>query len=500
MIVEGGGERHKAPVAVLDIGSNSVRLVVYEHHGRTLTPLFNEKATCALGSGVAKNGRIAAQNAGKALKAIARFGLVTKLMHVSDTHIIATSAVREASNGSDFMAGVELLMDARAEVLSGAREAHYAARGIMFAMPGFAGLVGDLGGGSLEFSPVDRGDENEAETHLLGVLRLQEESSFSPAQALKISKEQLENSDLLGREHKTFCAIGGTWRAFAQLMQARSRYPLHMVDGYQAGALEAKKLALELVEREQQAEGMEMVTRARRSLLPYGAAVLLAVLERGNFRNIVFSSHGVREGYLFDRLEPAEARKDPLIVASKEICRLRARSITHAQELVDFTAMFLDELGVREKKPQRRLRHAACLLSDIGWRGHRDYRGEQSVDLVAYSALIGIDHPGRAFLAEVLAVRYMGLRHKSSSQQLGRLMGRDAQHRARMIGALLRLAYVLSGAMPKILPHIRFEISRDRITLLLPGEFSFLDSLRLQSRLSQLTQHLGMKKSRIRVS
>ncbi len=225
---------------------------------------------------------------------------------------------------------------------------------------------------------------------------------------------------------------------------------------------------------------------------------MAAVLERGDFKNIVFSSHGVREGYLFDRLEAKEAKKDPLIVASEEICYLRARSVVHAGELVKFTEKFMKEMGEKENSSQQRLRHAACLLSDIGWRGHRDYRGEQSVDLVAYSALIGVDHPGRAFMAEILAVRYMGLNHKSSSQQLSELMGEKTQYRARTIGALIRLAYVLSGAMPQILPKIKFEITAKKLILVLPGEFSFLDSLRLQSRLAQLAQHLEIDQSEIK--
>jgi len=492
------------PVAVLDIGSNSVRLVVYEHHGRTLTPLFNEKANCALGRGLAEKRKISSQNSQKALKVIARFGLVTKLMGVDKIYIIATSAVREASNGADFMVGVEMLMAAKGHILDGEEEAHFAARGIVFGMPDFCGLVGDLGGGSLEFSSVGSGkdlaEELPGETHELGVIRLQDASEFSVNKALKIAKKSLEKSrQLTSGKHEVFCAIGGTWRAFASLMQVRKNYPLHMVQSYEVSAEQVKLLALELVENSENVAGLDQVMRARRPLLAYGAAVLLGVLQNGSIKKIVFSSHGVREGYLFDRLSPGEAKKDPLIVASEEMCILRARSVVHAGELVDFTARFLQELGIKESASKQRLRHAACLLSDIGWRGHRDYRGEQSVDLVAYSALIGVDHPGRAFMAEILAVRYMGLKHTSSSQQLSELMGENAQYLARTIGAVTRLAYVLSGAMPQILPHIKFEVFDKKLVLAIPGEFSFLDSLRLKSRLGQLSEHLGYEQSQIRI-
>ncbi len=480
------------PIAVLDIGSNSVRLVVYEHHARTLTPLFNEKAACALGRGVASSGKIAQKNADLALKAIARFGLVTKLMGVETVHVLATSAVRESSNGPAFMGQVEILMDAKGHVLSGAEEAHYAARGIVSGMPEFEGVVGDLGGGSLEFASVERGKDIEGETFALGVIRLQDDSDLSPKEAVKLATKRLKKSQILnGCECEVFCAIGGTWRAFASLMQVREDYPLHLVQGYEVRAKDAVKLAKLLVEDAEKVEGIETVSRARRGLLAYGAAALIGVLEAGDFKRVVFSSQGVREGYLFDRLAPEEAALDPLIQACEEICYLRSRSVSHALELEDFTKRFLAALGQSETDSQKRLRIASCLLSDIGWRGHRDYRGEQSVDLIAYNALLGVNHCGRAFMAEVLAVRYMGLKHKSSSRALNSLMGDKAHEHAKTLGAVIRMAYVLSGAMPEILPQIEFEVSETRIGLILPGEFSFLDSLRLQSRVKQLAVHLG---------
>ena len=272
------------PIAVLDIGSNSVRLVVYEHHARTLTPLFNEKAACALGRGVASSGKIAETNMQLALKAIARFGLVTKLMGVQKVHILATSAVREASNGASFMAEVEVLMEAKGHVLSGEEEAHYAAKGIVSGMPDFVGLVGDLGGGSLEFASVEKGKDTTGETFALGVIRLQDDSDMSPEKATKIAAKRLKDFKVLNAcECDVFCAIGGTWRAFASLMQVRENYPLHLVQGYEVKAKDAMKLAKLLVEDAQNVEGIETVSRARRDLLAYGAAALIGVLEAGDF-------------------------------------------------------------------------------------------------------------------------------------------------------------------------------------------------------------------------
>src|SRR5688500_8772604 len=203
-------------VAVLDIGSNSVRLVVYERHARALTPLYNEKSSCALGRGVAKTGKLADENIQRALTAIKRFALVTRLMKVGTIHILATSAVRDASNRNFFVAAVGGIMGAPVRVLSGEEEAHYAALGVRAGIPDFSGVVGDLGGGSLELSNMALGSDSVGETHELGVIRLQDDSKSQPAKARTLARSRLEDSMLVGRNAGgAFCAIGGTWRSLA---------------------------------------------------------------------------------------------------------------------------------------------------------------------------------------------------------------------------------------------------------------------------------------------
>ncbi len=251
-------------------------------------------------------------------------------------------------------------------------------------------------------------------------------------------------------------------------------------------------LANELVEKGPQTPGLDKISRIRAALLPYGAAVLVKVLERGGFTSVVFSALGVREGYLFARLSEKESHVNPLIQGAREMCLLRARSPVHGEELVAFTTSFLETMGIKESGQERRLRQAACYLSDIGWRNHPDYRGEQSVDLVAYSALTGVSHGGRAFLAEALSVRYVGLNRKRALHGLGELLNENEIFRARMIGAILRVAYTLSGAIPQILPRIRLQNIEQKLELVLPADFSFLNGVRLASRLGQLARHMGL--------
>jgi len=491
------------PVAVLDIGSNSVRLVVYERHARALTTLYNEKSPAALGRGVASSGRLAEENMRKALTAIQRFALVTKLMKVGATHILATSAVRDAKNRDEFVAAVEAIMGAEVRVLSGTEEAYFASLGVRAGIPGVSGLVGDLGGGSLELLPMEGETNSTGETHELGVIRLQDDSKLSPAKARQLARSRLKNSVVSARKAGgSFCAIGGTWRSLAKLHQQLRDYPLHMVQHYTIAASELQKFCEDIVDAVAAGKpmpGADFVSSSRRELVPYGAAVMAEVLRAGRFDSVVFSALGVREGYLYNLLSEERQQLDPLLELAEEMSILRSRSPGHATDLIDFTGRLFETLGIVETPEETRLRKVACYLADIGWRGHPDYRGEQSVDLIAYGALTGVDHPSRAFLAEVLAVRYMGLKHRSISQSLLGLAGPGSSARARLIGAAFRVAYPMSAAMPAILPRTGFSMVEGRLVLHLPDDLAFLAGDHLAGRLDQLAGVAGVKTTCITV-
>lgn len=491
------------PVAVLDIGSNSVRLVVYERHARALTPLYNEKSPCALGRGLGASGRLAYENIDRALTAIQRFALVTRLMRVGQTHVLATSAVRDASNSQSFVDAVEDAMGAPVRVLSGEEEAHFGALGVVAGMPGFSGVVGDLGGGSLEVSAIGgSGKEAVGETHGLGVIRLQDDSTNAPARAQSIARQRLRDSGLLRRQPGgAFCAIGGTWRSLAKVHQVLRAYPLHMVQHYAAPADDMAELCEEVVAAVRAGRpwrGNEHVSSSRRELVPFGAAVLGEVLRAGRFDQVVFSALGVREGYLYGLLDERQKAIDPLLQGAEEINLLRSRAPAHAQDLAAFTAQFMEAVELGETPEEARLRTVACHLADIGWRGHPDYRGEQAVDLIAYGSLTGVDHAGRAFLAETMAVRYMGLKQKSISQDILALAGEAGSARARLIGALFRVAYPMSAAMPGVLPRAGFSVHDGILTLDLPSDLAFLDGEHLRGRMEQLSDLAGFKAFAIR--
>jgi exopolyphosphatase/guanosine-5'-triphosphate,3'-diphosphate pyrophosphatase len=488
-IIDGG------PVAIVDIGSNSVRLVVYEHLGRSATPLFNEKELCGLARGVATRGRLDVEAIASALTALRRFVALTDQMRVSSLHVLATAAVREASNGGEFIAAVEAVAKVKVAILSGAEEARLSALGVISSFHKPDGIAGDLGGGSLEVVDINGNKIGEGETFPLGGLRLEEASEKSVKKAEKIAAEALANSKVLGKgATRAFYAIGGTWRSLARLHMRQKGYPLHVMHHYTIEAGEAADFCRMVSRRDLDSiDSIEVVSRSRLALLPYGAAVLEQVIKAMQPSTIVMSALGVREGLLYDLLDAKEKAKDPLITACEELAFLRSRSPRHVHELGPWSEMAFKAIGLEETAEEARLRKAACLLADIHWRAHPEYRGEQSLNLIAHAAFIGIDHPGRAYLALANFYRHEGLIDEALSPRIRELATTRLMERARALGATLRIAHLISGAMPDIVQRSRIEARGKTLALILPPDLAPLGGARVQRRLGQLAKIAGLE-------
>src|ERR1700691_4391897 len=485
---------HGPPIAVVDIGSNSVRLVVYEGITRSPTEIFNEKALCGLGREVQSTRLLAADAVQHALAPLRRSRALCDTRGVKNTLPIATAACRDAKNGPAFTKLAERTIGADIDVLSGGREAELTALGVISGVHHADGVVGDLGGGSLELVDVRGTRARHGLTRPLGGLALADISAKSIKKAEKFVKKSLHGLPVLKAcEGRVFYAVGGTWRSLARLHMWQTGYPLHVMHGYAISADEALEFAklLHRVDVETLAN-IDVVANARRPLLPYAALVLEYILRVGKPRQVVFSAFGVREGLLYSLLKQKDKEKDALIESARELNRLRSRSSRHGEELIEWTDRFIASSGLDEVAEERRLRHAACLLADIGWRAHPDYRGEQSLNIIAHGGFTAIDHPGRAYLALAVFYRHSGLvMDDELSPRLRALASTRMIDRARVLGAAMRLAYVVSAAMPGVLPKTKLAVERHRLALHLPGEYAALNGERVSARLRSLARLIG---------
>lgn len=489
-----GRLRDRRPVAVIDIGSNSVRLVIYEGLVRAPSMLFNEKVQCGLGRGIADTGNMDSGAVQEALAALRRFRALADQARVERLAVLATAAAREAGNGPAFIEEAESILRQPVTVLSGREEALYSALGIQSAFRDIDGVAGDLGGGSLELVDMKGNVIGEGMTLPIGGLRLMERAAGDYARAAELARADLASlPTLIGGQGRNFYAIGGTWRNLAKLHIASQDYPLNVTHNYVMDSESAigflKKVGRNNVEK---LKGIEDVSRSRRALLPYGAIVLAEVIATMKPARIVFSSAGVREGYLFSLLDQNDRQRDALIEASEELSILRSRSPRHARELAEWTGNAFKAFGIDETEDEARYREAACRLADISWRAHPDYRGDQALNVIAYASFTQIDHPGRAYIALANYFRHDGLKNATLAPTIRQITSDRIWDRSRYLGAFFRIAYLFTAAMPGVIGEVRWREREDGVMeLILPPKLADLYGSRPLGRISQLTKTVG---------
>ncbi len=480
------------PISVIDIGSNSVRLVVYEGARRSPATLFNEKVLCGLGKSLASKGILDDDSVERALETLKRFRAISQQLGSTKINAIATAAARDAKNGKDFIAKAEKVIGHDIQILSGEEEASFAAMGVTSGIYKTDGVVADLGGGSLELTNVEHEEIRELVTLPLGVLRLMDESGrrLDKCSAI-IDKHVRSHKWALKGKGRALYLVGGSWRAFAKLLMIQTRYPLRYIHDYDITVSAALKFT-HLMDHigSEELDGINDIPRSRRDTVIYGALVLKSLIEFIQPSHIVFSGYGIREGVLYKLLTKEEKQQDPLYAACYDLARLRARSPQNLEELCDWIDNLFRSAGFEEKDYAMRLRRASCLLSDIAWRTHPDYRGEHSMNLISQGAFAGVDHFGRVFLAMSVFFRHEGRVKTKKLPEISKLLDQEAIDKARIIGFAIRVANLVSANMPGILPHTTLVVKNGKLVLNLPKPYTILEGERLMNRLARLAQLL----------
>lgn len=487
-----------APVSVVDIGSNSIRLVIYEGLNRAPAVLFNEKVMCGLGKGIDATGQMEPESVERALKALHRFKALSTQARASTVFALATAAARDASNGPDFIRRAEMILGQKVRVLTGEEEAYFSAMGIISGYHDPDGVVGDLGGGSLELVDVSGKKIGKGITLPLGGIRLSEHAGGSIVNARNHVRRTMRGATVLANaKGRTFYAVGGTWRAIAKLHMEVRDYPLHMMQGYEISFDEAMAFLPEVIEpKEPKSPPYAHIAKSRRNLLPYGAIALQEAISVMKPSRISFSALGVREGYLFSLLSEGMRAHDPLLAAARELAILRARSPEHARELADWSGKMMPHFGITETEEESRYRQAACLLADISWRAHPDYRGLQALNVISHSTFSGITHPGRAYIALANYYRFEGLSDDGATEPLAAIATPRLLELAKLLGGLLRVVYLFSASMPGVVRNLDIRPSRSDdldLEFVVPASYSEFEGERLEGRLQQLAKLTGKK-------
>jgi exopolyphosphatase/guanosine-5'-triphosphate,3'-diphosphate pyrophosphatase len=472
-------------------------LVVYEALKRNPTPIFNEKLLCGIGRNLEDTGVLDEAGAQRALAALARFRTITDGLGVGHVVAVATAAVRDAGNGLTFVRDAEKACGFDVKTLSGDEEAALAAEGVLSGIPDATGLAGDLGGGSLELGELFDGQCGRGVSLSVGPLRLVDASAGNTSRAANIAKAAFQTVPWL-HEYKggRLYVVGGIWRALAKIHMAKTDYPLHILQNYEIPRREINQL-VELISglSAKSLEKVEGLSKRRIDALPYGAIVLRELIAATSIERVVVSAFGVREGLLFNLLTDEDRLRDPLIDACKEASLRQARSSTMAAALEEWSGPVFQN----EQPRQRRLRRAACLLSDIGWRVHPDYRGSRCYHEVIQMPLAGITHEERLMLAAAIVTRHLGADEARGRREVAELLGEDAYEWANQMGLTLRLGYTLSGSTPALLKQSSLRLDDKTLTLALQEKVDTLSGEIVAKRLSSIAQAMG-RDSRIEIS
>jgi len=316
-------------------------------------------------------------------------------------------------------------------------------------------------------------------------------SGGSIGKAKKIVDDYFKKAQVLERlRGRIFYAIGGTWRNLGKLHMAQTCYPLHVLHSYRMSRQQASGVANLIAGLSPfTLKDIRQVSRSRSDTMPYGALVLERLLEHGKPSSVEMSVYGVREGLLYSKLPRRKRESDALLSSCWDFARRYARSPEHELELCDWTDQIFGGGALKETPEQRRLRYAACLLADIGWRAHPDYRAERSLGMISQAAFVGIDHPSRVFLALTVFYRYEG---EDNDEGLNRLLDDEAHMRAHLLSNVFRLAYSLSAAMPGALPKIGLKLGSSRTLILrLPKKLANLMGERVEKRVQGLAAEMG---------
>jgi exopolyphosphatase/guanosine-5'-triphosphate,3'-diphosphate pyrophosphatase len=434
-------------VGVVDVGSNSVRMVVFDGAARSPAYFYNEKIMCGLGKGLAQTGRLSPEGRVRALMALKRFSLLAQGMGIETLTVVATAAVREAEDGPEFQLQVLNETGLKMWVIDGGEEARLSAQGVLLGWPDAKGIVCDMGGNSMELARIGDGKVGKRVSTPLGPFRLQQVADTARKRTTHIDRILKDAQIQMKSEGERIYLVGGSWRVIARLDMERRNYPLTVLHEYRmtpTGLLDT----LDWIETADLAvlRARTGTSPERMELVPLACEVLRELIRILKPSEIDVSAYGIREGLLYEQMPEKLRRRDPLIEAARMSEQTQARMPGFGKKL--FT--FLEPLFKGASDERMRLIKAACLLHDTTWRAHPDFRAEACFDNATRANLGGLDHPGRVFLGLALLHRYKNSRAGSRLEPMFRLLTEDDIRDAEVLGKAMRFGAMFAMGDPGI--------------------------------------------------
>lgn len=458
-----------------------MRLVVYAGPARIPTPIFNEKVLAGLGAGLDESGMLPEEGRHKALAALSRFRLLLDHMKVKQTRVVATAAIRDAEDGPEFVREIERL-GLPCDVLTAEEEASLAGEGVLSGIPAADGIVGDLGGGSLELVDVSDGSARNGISLPLGVLRL-DPSAAGEREARKLLKSALRKSPIKEQAmDRCFYMVGGSWRALARIDMLATDFPLPITHQYRMKSGRAKELR-KLV-RVLDPRVSSVAAPARMAAAPVSSMLLELLVDELRPSHLVVSTYGIREGLLYSELKPNVRQLDPLVEEARDAGGGEHRFGQHGDLLDAWIAPLFDD-----EPAMRRLRLASCLLADVAWQSNPGFRADRGIEMALHGNWVAVNPAGRVIMAQALSSNFG--RDRLPDGRLLQLCNEQALARAHCWGVAMRLGQRLSGGVSSVLKRTSLSYFNGAVQLgVRRGEEALIGD-QVERRLLRLAQALG---------
>jgi len=490
--------KHKR-IGVLDIGSNSVRFVIYELFGAHFSPVYNEKVLAGLGRDLRDTGYLSEKGKKLAFDSLRRFKAIADAQGLGELLIGATAALRVAEDAPDFIDCVKSEIGLGISPISGEEEARLTAMGMLAADIRAQGLAADLGGASLEFVHVQDKEVAKGISLKLGPFEMlgskpSDAENFNNADIHAKIEGELAKIDFTAFKCQALHLIGGAWRNLASIHQQRHDYPMRTLQAYHLSPDDARDLAV-WAYGEGREEILEWsgISDRRLETLPYSGYLLEMIIERMEPRVVIISTTGLREGLVYDAMDPELRTRDSLMDGCRDLARGNLQAIDFGEPLYQF----LEDVAVHfpnffEIKNENRLRKAACQLAGIGKGLHPDYRADLVFDDVLYAPLANLTHQERAYLALILFSSFTGKSLPENGAAVERLLTEEARNAARTYGAAMRLAIVATGRSADLLDSFKLDVVKGALNLSVAPSMEALLSGRVRYRLKKLSQLSGL--------
>jgi exopolyphosphatase/guanosine-5'-triphosphate,3'-diphosphate pyrophosphatase len=374
-------------------------------------------------------------------------------------------------------------------VITGGEEARYSAMGVIAGQPDAAGVVGDLGGASLELTRLGRSD---AISLPLGPFAIAGAASPKHVERLREPINQILAPHAARFRTDTLHAVGGAWRNFALLHMRLSGYPLEVLHQYEIGRREVLDAAHFISRQSQESLSRTPgLSRKRVETLPYAAVLLESLIEQLELETLTLSAFGLREGLLFEGMEVGLRAQDPLVEGCAALAARNGVDSGFGPALAAWVAPVFSALPPAfEREPL--LTAAACQLADLGAQLHPDHRADLVFAQVLRAPIPGQTHPERAFIAAAAYARYTSRFEPQEPEVIARLLSAERVARARALGAAIRLGCDLSSRNAGLLRRTSLSLQGSVLTLKVdPAHADLLLGEQTERRAVALASRLG---------